>query len=96
MARIVHFGLTAAAAFILATCGGNVLANNANAGGTPEKNASAFYSLASYGFADRLENPNPSPALKNRGRGTLRITKSPVHPSPLNAHANSNRAKAST
>jgi hypothetical protein len=53
MARIVHFGLTAAAAFILATCGGNVFANNANAGGTPEKNASAFYSLASYGFADR-------------------------------------------
>ena len=41
MAKIVHFGLTAAAAFLLATCGGNVLANNANAGGTPEKNASA-------------------------------------------------------
>ena len=41
MAKIVHFGLTAAAAFILATCCGNVLANNANAGGTPEKNASA-------------------------------------------------------
>jgi ketosteroid isomerase-like protein len=41
MAEIVHFGLTAAAAFILATCGGNVRANNANAGGTPEMNASA-------------------------------------------------------
>jgi hypothetical protein len=41
MAKIVHIGLTAAAAFILATCGGNVLTNNANAGGTPEKNASA-------------------------------------------------------
>jgi len=36
MAKIVHFGLTAAAAFILATCGGNVLANNANADDTPE------------------------------------------------------------
>src|SRR6202021_223192 len=41
MAEIVHFGLTAAAAFILATCGGNGRANNANAGGTPEMNASA-------------------------------------------------------
>ena len=45
MARIVHFGLTAAAAFILATCGGNVLANkvlanNANADDTPEGTAS--------------------------------------------------------
>src|SRR5580658_10459684 len=28
MAKFVHVGLTAAAAFILATCGGNVLANN--------------------------------------------------------------------
>jgi hypothetical protein len=28
-----------------------------------------------------LENPNPRPALKNRGRGTLRITESPGHPS---------------
>jgi ketosteroid isomerase-like protein len=41
MAKIVHFGLTAAAAFILATCGGNVLANNANADDTPERTASA-------------------------------------------------------
>jgi hypothetical protein len=41
MAKIVHFGLTAAAAFIFATCGGNVLANNANADDTPEKTASA-------------------------------------------------------
>jgi hypothetical protein len=41
MAKIVHFGLTAAAAFILATCGGNVLANNANADATPERTASA-------------------------------------------------------
>ncbi len=40
MARIVHFGLTAAAAFILATCGGNVLANNANGDDTPERTAS--------------------------------------------------------
>ena len=40
MAKIVHFGLTAAAAFILATCGGNVLANNANADDTPERTAS--------------------------------------------------------
>ena len=40
MARIVHFGLTAAAAFILATCGGNVLANNANSDDTPESIAS--------------------------------------------------------
>jgi hypothetical protein len=39
-AKIVHFGLTAAAAFILATCGGNVLANNANADDTPERTAS--------------------------------------------------------
>ena len=41
MAKIVHFGLTAAAAFILATCGGNVLANNTNADDTPERTASA-------------------------------------------------------
>src|SRR3984893_15342 len=41
MAKIVHFGLAAAAAFILATCGGNVLANNANADDTPERTASA-------------------------------------------------------
>jgi hypothetical protein len=41
MAKIVHFGFTAAAAFILATCGGNVLANNANADDTPERTASA-------------------------------------------------------
>ena len=41
MAKIVHFGLTAAAAFIFATCGGNVLANNANADDTPERTASA-------------------------------------------------------
>ena len=41
MTKIGHFGLTAAAAFVLATCGGNVLANNANAGGTTEMNASA-------------------------------------------------------
>ena len=41
MAKIVHFGLTAAAAFILATCGGNVLANNANADDIPEGAASA-------------------------------------------------------
>ena len=40
MAKIVHFGLTAAAAFILATCSGNVLANNANADDTPERTAS--------------------------------------------------------
>jgi len=36
-----HLQLTAAAAFILATCGGNVLANNANADDTPERSASA-------------------------------------------------------
>ncbi len=41
MAKIVHFGLTAAAAFILATCGGNVLANNANSDDTPERTASS-------------------------------------------------------
>jgi hypothetical protein len=41
MAKIVHFGLTPAAAFILAMCGGNVLANNASADGTPERAASA-------------------------------------------------------
>jgi hypothetical protein len=41
MAKIVHFGLTAAAAFIFATCGGNVLANNANTDDTPERTASA-------------------------------------------------------
>jgi ketosteroid isomerase-like protein len=41
VAKIAHFGLTAAAAFILATCGGNVLANNANADDTPERTASA-------------------------------------------------------
>ena len=41
MAKIVHFGLTAAAAFILATCGGNVPANNANADDTSERAASA-------------------------------------------------------
>src|SRR4029077_664000 len=41
MAKIVHFGLTAAAAFILATCGGNVLASNTNADDTLEKTASA-------------------------------------------------------
>ena len=40
MAKIVQFGLTVAAAFILATCGGNVLANNANADDTPERTAS--------------------------------------------------------
>jgi hypothetical protein len=40
MAKIVHFGLTAAAAFTLATCGGNVLANNANADDTSERTAS--------------------------------------------------------
>jgi hypothetical protein len=41
MAKIVHFGLTAAAAFIFATCGGNVLANNANADDTPDRTPSA-------------------------------------------------------
>ena len=40
MAKIVHFGLTAAAAFIFATCGG-ILANNANADDTPERTDSA-------------------------------------------------------
>ena len=41
MAKIVHFGLTAAAAFIFATSGGNVLANNASADDIPESNATA-------------------------------------------------------
>src|ERR1700757_1332951 len=41
MSKIEKLGLTAAAAFILATCGGNVLANNANADDTPERTASA-------------------------------------------------------
>src|SRR5439155_13277944 len=41
MSKIGQFGLTAAAAFILATWGGNVLANNANADDTPERTASA-------------------------------------------------------
>ena len=41
MAKIVQFGLTAAAAFIFAACGGNVLANNASADDTPERTASA-------------------------------------------------------
>ena len=40
MSKIERFGRTAAAAFILATCGGNVLANNANADQTPERTAS--------------------------------------------------------
>lgn len=40
MSKIAQFGLTAAAAFIFATCGGNVLANNANADDTPERTAS--------------------------------------------------------
>lgn len=40
MAKIKQFGLTAAAAFILARCGGNVLANNANANDTTERTAS--------------------------------------------------------
>ena len=40
MSKIEQFGLTAAAAFIFATCGGNVLANNANADDTPERTAS--------------------------------------------------------
>ena len=40
MSKIERFGRTAAAAFILATCGGNVLANNANADETPERTAS--------------------------------------------------------
>jgi hypothetical protein len=42
----------------------------------------AHYSLLT-GFPSTRENPNPRPALKNRGRGTLRITKSPGHPSAI-------------
>jgi ketosteroid isomerase-like protein len=41
VAKIVHFGLTAAAALIFVTCGGNVPANNANADDTSERAASA-------------------------------------------------------
>jgi len=41
MSKIEQLGLTAAAAFIFATCGGNVLASNANADDTPERTASA-------------------------------------------------------
>jgi hypothetical protein len=40
MSKVEQFGLTAVAAFIFATCGGNVLANNANADDTPERTAS--------------------------------------------------------
>jgi hypothetical protein len=40
MGKIMQFGLTAAAAFIFATCGGNVLANNAKADDTSERTAS--------------------------------------------------------
>jgi len=40
MAKIVHFGLIAASAFVFATCGGNVFANNADANDTPERTAS--------------------------------------------------------
>jgi hypothetical protein len=41
MSKIEQLGLTAAAAFVFATCGGNVLASNANADDTPERTASA-------------------------------------------------------
>jgi hypothetical protein len=41
MSKIERLGLTAAAAFIFATCGGNVLANNANGDDSPERAASA-------------------------------------------------------
>jgi hypothetical protein len=40
MSKIEQLGLTAAAAFVFATCGGNVLASNANADDTPERTAS--------------------------------------------------------
>ena len=41
MSKIEQLGLTVAAAFIFATCGGNVLANNANGDDSPERAASA-------------------------------------------------------
>ena len=41
MAKIVHSGLIAASAFVFATCGGNVFANNSDADDTPERTASA-------------------------------------------------------
>src|ERR1700746_3481801 len=41
MSKIEQLGLTAAAAFIFATCGGHVLASHANADDAPERPASA-------------------------------------------------------
>ncbi|HEY2823001.1 MAG TPA: nuclear transport factor 2 family protein [Candidatus Acidoferrum sp.] len=53
MAKIVRFGLAAAAAFIFATCGGNALANNTNADDTPERTDSDVSTKAAF---VKLEN----------------------------------------